>query len=148
MIMFDEAARLVRLQERLAWATREALKEDGHHKSDEAMVEVIFALPGMFHDDKAPYWRISVYSYVLGPRRNHDFLGKSLAEALAVAESAVSSWVEPYEFRQFEHWAEHGVACSLRQPVVCNCGVEEERRRQAEEADDPDAIDADTRIPL
>lgn len=99
---FDSAARLVRLRERVRWGTLEALKADGIHKSDEAHVELSYVLPGMFCDDQRPYWTVSVYSYVLGPRRNHVWQGVTTSEALALAERDVATWVAKYEMAAFE----------------------------------------------
>ncbi len=99
---FDEAARLVRLQERVKWATREALKEDSHHKSSEAAVSLSFCLPSMFADDQRPCWHIEIYSYVLGEHRNHQWIAATVPEALALAEADVDKWVFPYEMRAFE----------------------------------------------
>lgn len=102
MMNFDEAARLVRLQERVRWGTIEALKTDGHHKSAEAHVELHYVLPGMFSDSQRPYWAVSIYSYVLGPNRNHSWQGASASEALALAERDVRTWVMKYETAAFE----------------------------------------------
>ena len=94
---FDEAARFVRLREKVIWGTREAMKRDGHHKFSEAHASVSFNLPSMFDDDQQPYWGVEIYSYVLGPSRNHSWFGKSLPEALAKAEAAIEKWRLGYE---------------------------------------------------
>lgn len=96
---FDEAFRTARLQERVKWGTLEAMKEDGHHKSSEAYMEIGYCLPGMFSNDNAPYWQVQIYSYVLGPNRVHSWTSSSLDGALAKAEEAVDEWVKDYEFK-------------------------------------------------
>ena len=101
MIDFDKAVRVARLQELVKWGTSEAMKEDGHHKSSEAYMEVGYCLPGMFSDDQTPYWKIVIYSYVLGPSRMHEWTGKSLEAALVLAEDAVGKWTENYRHRAF-----------------------------------------------
>lgn len=102
MIDFDCSFRVARLQELVKWGTLEALKEDGHHKSSEAYMEVGYCLPGMFSDDQHPYWQVTIYSYVLGPDRMHSsWTGKSLDAALALAEAAVNEWTSEYKFKAF-----------------------------------------------
>lgn len=101
MMNFDDAARLVKLQQRVWWATELALKKCGSHKSSEGYVELDFCLPGMFNDDK-PYWAIRVYSYVLGPHRMHTWTAKTIDGALTLAEDAVKKWAMPYEMEEFE----------------------------------------------
>lgn len=102
MINFAVAARLVRLQERVRWGTIEAEKTNPGHKSGEAWTQLSFVLPGMFADDRGPYWEVSVYSYVLGPNRQHRWQGGTAAEALALAERDVETWVVPFEVAAFE----------------------------------------------
>ena len=102
MMDFDTAFRAARLQELVKWGTREAMKEDGHHKSSEAYMEIGYCLPGMFSDEQAPYWQVQIYSYVLGPNRMHSWTGKTLDAAMALAESAVDDWVEQYRLKAFE----------------------------------------------
>lgn len=99
MMSFDEALRASRLQERVKWGTIEAMKEDGHHKSSEAYMEIGYCLPGMFSNDSAPYWQVQIYSYVLGPERMHSWTATTLDGALAKAEEAVDDWVKEYEFK-------------------------------------------------
>lgn len=99
---FDTAVRIARLQELVKWGTREAMKEDGHHKSSEAYMEIGYCLPGMFADDERPYWQVQIYSYVLGPHRMHSWTGKTLDSALTLAEAAVDKWTEEYRHRAFE----------------------------------------------
>lgn len=101
MISFDEAFRAARLQELVKWGTLEAMKEDGHHKSSEAYMEVGYCLPGMFSNDDRPYWQVQIYSYVLGPSRMHSWTGKTLDAAMALAEDAVKEWTDEYKFKAF-----------------------------------------------
>lgn len=102
MISFDEAFRAARLQELVKWGTLEAMKEDGHHKSSEAYMEIGYCLPGMFSNDDRPYWQVQIYSYVLGPSRMHSWTGKTLDAALALAEAEVEKWTQEYKFKAME----------------------------------------------
>lgn len=103
MIGFDEAARLVRLQERVKAATLHELRKDGHHKSGEAHVSLAFNLPAMFADDQRPYWSIEVFSYVLcDVGRSQTWTGHTAAEAIAKAEDGVGKWCLMPEMEQFE----------------------------------------------
>lgn len=97
-----DCIRLVKLQERVRRSTLTALKDDGHHKSSEAMVSAELTLPGMFSNDREPYWTVMVWSYVLGPHRSHTWSAATLPEALAQAESDVAKWCFGYEMREFE----------------------------------------------
>lgn len=102
MLNFDTAFRAARLQELVKWATLEAMKEDGHHKSSEAYMEIGYCMPGMFSDGECPYWQVQIYSYVLGPNRMHSWTGKSLDAALALAEDAVADWTQEYKFKAMD----------------------------------------------
>lgn len=102
MLNFDEAFRVARLQELVKWGTHEAMKEDGHHKSSEAYMEIGYCLPPMFSDDQHPYWQVQIYSYVLGPNRMHSWTGKTLDAAMALAEAAVDEWTREYKMRAFD----------------------------------------------
>lgn len=97
----DVALRLTNLRARVITATREALKEDGHHKSSEGATELTVSLPSMFSDDQRPTWTVSIYSYVLGPNRTHDWHGASPEEAISKAEDAVDEWCRPLEMKAF-----------------------------------------------
>lgn len=130
---FDEAVRLVRLRDRVIAATREALRADGMHKSSEAAVSASFNLPSMFDDDQSAYWGIEVYSYVVGPSRNHSWFGKTLTEALAKAEEAVSAWCMPYEMERMDRLMSHASDCAVNNaPAMpigeCDCGAEDDRQ--------------------
>jgi hypothetical protein len=102
MMDLDTAFRAARLQELVKWGTLEAMKDDGHHKSSEAYMEIGYCLPGMFSDDQRPYWQVQIYSYVLGPNRMHSWTGKTLDAALALAEAAVDDWTREYKFRALD----------------------------------------------
>lgn len=56
---------------------------DGHHKSSEGLIEITYSYPNWFEADSyltdEPKMTISVYSYLFGPSRMHDFT--SLEEA-------------------------------------------------------------------
>lgn len=101
MMDFDSAFRAARLQELVKWATLEALKEDGHHKSSEGYMEIGYCLPGMFSNNELPYWQVQIYSYVLGPSRMHSWTGATLDAAMALAEAAVKEWTEEYKMKAF-----------------------------------------------
>lgn len=102
MIGFEEAARLVRLQERLRNATYHEMTKDGHHKSSEGAVELGFHLPPVVGDRRDPYWSVEVYSYLLCPDgRTGQWTGNTAAEAIAKAEDAVGLWCMGPEMEQF-----------------------------------------------
>lgn len=99
---FDDAARLVRLQERLRNATFHEMKKDGHHKSSEGAVTLAFHLPPVVGDRANPYWSVEAYSYLLCPDgRSQSWTGNSAAEAIAKAEDAVGLWCMDSEMEQF-----------------------------------------------
>lgn len=102
MMSFDEAARLVRMQERLRAATYHEMRKDGHHKSSEGAVSLSFHLPPVVGDKTAPYWSVEAYSYLLCPEgRSGSWTGNSAAEAIAKAEDAIELWCMPSEMEQF-----------------------------------------------
>lgn len=107
MINFEEATRFIQLRESVIWATREALKEDDHHKSSEAACSIIFSLPDMFESDQRPTWSIQVYSYILGIG-NETWSAKSLTVALALAENEIERELEPYKMKEFERFRRSG----------------------------------------
>lgn len=82
-------------------------QSDGTHKSAEAQIEVAAHFPNLFESDPyvgsgPTYWCISVYSYVLGPHRNHDFEGETYDEVYQQAYTAVKSWVDAELERVYE----------------------------------------------
>ena len=102
MISFEEAFRLANLQARVRNATFHEMKKDGHHKSSEGAVALSFCLPPVVGDDRAPYWSVEVYSYLLCPQaRSETWVGKSAAEAISKAEDAISNWCISSEMEQF-----------------------------------------------
>lgn len=102
MMAFDEAARLVRLQERLRNATYHEMRKDGHHKSSEGAVSLSFHLPPVVGDREAPYWAVEAYSYLLCPEgRSASWSGASAAEAISKAEDAIRLWCMNSEMEQF-----------------------------------------------
>jgi hypothetical protein len=102
MMTFDEAARLVRLQERLRNATYHEMRKDGHHKSSEGAVSLAFCLPPVVGDRADPYWAVEAYSYLLCPDgRTGTWTGKTAAEAIAKAEDAIEKWCFQSEMEQF-----------------------------------------------
>ena len=111
---FDTAFRAAKLQELVKWGTLEAMKEDGHHKSSEAYMEIGYCLPGMFSNDPNPYWQVQIYSYVLGPNRMHSWTGKTLDAALALAEAAVEDWTQEYKFKAMDQDFQKMVAPETR----------------------------------
>lgn len=65
MMDFDQANRLARLQARIWSALGEALREDGHRKSSDGIIEVSYLLPAAFDWDARPTWQVTIHSYVL-----------------------------------------------------------------------------------
>ena len=102
MIDFDTAQRLIRMQERLRTATYHELRKEGGGKSSEGAISLSFCLPAVVSDERDPSWTIEVYSYILGPHRNHTFHGKTAAEAISKPEDAVSEWCFGTEMEMFE----------------------------------------------
>ena len=102
MIAFDEAVRLVRIQERLRNATYHELRKDGHHKSSEGGMSISLNLPPVVGDKEEPYWAVEAYSYILCPEgRSKTWLGKTAAEAISKAEDDVAKWCFAAEMEQF-----------------------------------------------
>jgi hypothetical protein len=97
----EQIMRVCELRSRVIRATLAALKKDGHHKSSEAATEITMTLPNMFAEDRRPSWTVSIYSYVLGPSRNHDWHGQTLDEAIVQAEVAVNEWCFKFEMEEF-----------------------------------------------
>ena len=66
---------------------------DGHHKSQEGLIEITYIYPNWFEAEDymndEPEMMVSVYSYLFGPNRMHDF--NSLDEAI----EEVRSWRNP-----------------------------------------------------
>ena len=102
MIDFEISQRLVRMQERLRTATFHEIRDGGGHKRSEGAVSLAFCLPPVVGDREAPHWEVAVYSYVLGPDRNHLFTATSALEAIAKAEDAVATWCARPEMEMFE----------------------------------------------
>lgn len=103
MIGFEEALRLARLQERIRSATYHELRKDGHHKSDEGFVSLAINLPPVVGGERAPYWTVEVWSYLLCPEgRSKTWRGLSPAEAIGKAEDAVGDWCFMPEMEMFE----------------------------------------------
>lgn len=101
MLDFEIAQRIARMQERIRSATFHEIRKDGAHKSAEGRVSLAFVLPPVVGDTREPEWLVEVFSYVLGPGRNHEFRGKSALEAIAKAEDAVADWCELSEMEIF-----------------------------------------------
>src|SRR5690606_1576482 len=87
-------------------ATYHELRKDAPHKSMEGAVSVAFNLPPVVGDKDEPYWVIEAYSYLLCPNgRNQSWKGRTLNDALALAEAAIDEWCSPAEMEQFEEFA-------------------------------------------
>jgi len=103
MFTFDQAMRLARLQGRIWNALAEALREDGHRKSNDGMIELTYSMPAAFNHDKQPSWVLTICSYVLCDQgRSETFSAPSIEGALSMAEAYVSKICMGYEFRAFE----------------------------------------------
>lgn len=103
MISFDEAARLVRVQERLRAATYHELNKEGCGKSSEGAMSISFNLPPVVGDERAPYWAVEAYSYLLNPDgRLAQWTGATAGEAIGKAEDAVKKWCFASEMEIFE----------------------------------------------
>ena len=107
MIDFEIAQRLVRMQERLRSATWHMIRQDGHCKSGEGEVTLSFIMPPVVGDDRTPFWRVQVYSYLLCPdARSEIWDGKTALEAISKAEDAVRVWCMGAEMEMFEQGME------------------------------------------
>jgi hypothetical protein len=102
-ISFEEAARFIRVQERLRSATWHELRKEGGGKSSEGAMSLSFNLPPVVGDDKEPYWAVEAYSYLLCPQaRSETWIGKSAGEAIGKAEDDVEKWCFAAEMEMFE----------------------------------------------
>lgn len=67
------------------------------HKTSEGLIEVHILYPNVFQSEYVgsdpEEYCISVYSYVLGPSRMHEFTGSTFDLAYAKAYLAVEQWV-------------------------------------------------------
>lgn len=81
-------ARFMTYRKRLFAAICIALAEDGHHKSYEGTVGLIF--PHYFHNEDD--FIITVDCYVLGPARHYSYSGKTPDECLDKAERDLRKW--------------------------------------------------------
>ena len=75
----------------------ETKKEDYYGKSGEGSISISTYYPnywtsGDFYQPET--FEVTVYSYVFGPNRNHEFSGRTLKEALIKAGKAVQEWTK------------------------------------------------------
>lgn len=103
MMSADQAFRLARLQSRIWNALAEALREDGHRKSSDGIIEVSYLLPAAFNYDEQPSWMLTIHSYVLceGGRRE-DFTAPTFEGALSQAEAYANKICMGWEMRAFD----------------------------------------------
>ena len=102
MIGIDEMMRLAVLQQRAFRCIEDELRRDGHHKSYEGDMEVSLSMPGIFRDDRTPSWTVSFSCYVLPFDGRHDsWEGRTLAEAVALAERDLGKICDTYEMARF-----------------------------------------------
>lgn len=99
----DTSVRLARMQQRIYACIRDELQRDGHHKSNEGAMEVTMHLPDMFAQSEGVTWSITLYAYVLDgiDGRSAMWSGRTLAEAVAVAEHAIEKICFGYEMARF-----------------------------------------------
>jgi hypothetical protein len=84
----EDVARLEAYRERLFAAIKRAVDESGHCKSYEGRLDV--CLPHYFHGP-GDGWRLRLRCYVLGPSRQYEWDGPSLAECIGQAERALAA---------------------------------------------------------
>ena len=103
MISAENMFRLARMQERIYRCIEDELREDSHHKSYEGAMDVTLSLPNIFEREKPPEWTIGLHAYVLdGMDGRHDhWSGRTIDEAIAVAEAGVNKIARGYEMRRF-----------------------------------------------
>ena len=65
-----------------------AIKHDGHHKSYEGKLAMIW--PHRFEDE----YTITLDCYVIGPSRHYYWSGKTFAEAFELAERDIREWIK------------------------------------------------------
>lgn len=99
----DEAMRIAALRERLYRCIEDELREDGHHKSYEGALDVTLSFPNIFDRREPPHWTITWHCYVVPKDGRHfHWKGRTLAEAIAVAEAAADKIASGYEMKRFE----------------------------------------------
>lgn len=99
----DDAMRLAVLRERLYRCIEDELREDGMHKSYEGALDVTLSFPNIFEREKPPEWIITWHCYVVPDDGRHfHWGGRTLAEAIAVAEAASEKIAFKYEMKRFE----------------------------------------------
>lgn len=99
----DEAMRLASLREQLFRCIEDELKKDGMHKSYEGAIDVTLSFPPIFERSNQPEWTITWHCYIVPESgRHHSWSGRTLAEAIAVAEAAARKIAFPYEMERFE----------------------------------------------
>ena len=103
MMDFDQANRLARLQARIWSALGEALREDGHRKSSDGIIEVSYLLPAAFDWDARPTWQVTIHSYVLCEGgRQESFDAPTLEGALSQAEAYARNICMGWEMKAFD----------------------------------------------
>lgn len=100
---FDESLRIAALRERLFRCVEDELNRGDGHKSYEGAMDITMSLPNIFEREKPPEWAIVWHCYVVTDHGRHfSWTGSTLAEAIAVAESAVDKIALLYEMERFE----------------------------------------------
>lgn len=103
MIGMDDAVRLAALRERLYRCIEDELREDPGHKSYEGAIDVTLSFPNIFNRSEPPSWTITWHCYVVPETgRHHDWSGRTLSEAIAVAEAEAEKIAFRYEMKRFE----------------------------------------------
>lgn len=103
MMTPDECMRLAVLRERLFRCVEDELSKAEVHKSYEGALEVILSFPDIFHRAAPPTWVIRWSCYlVLSKGNERAWHGKTLGEALAIAERDTDTICFPYEMARFE----------------------------------------------
>lgn len=99
---FEQSMRLTALQSRIWRALEEALREDGHRKSSDGIIELSFCMPPAF-DHSPPTWMLTIHSYVLCEMgRRESFSAPTIEGVLAMAEAYAAKICMGFEFRALD----------------------------------------------
>lgn len=84
------------LRKQVADYITEYLKNDYGHKSYEGTWELTCSYPDYFQDTTANakpcFCQITLYCYVIGPGRKHEWKGESWSEALKKCKKDINKW--------------------------------------------------------
>lgn len=98
MITEIQIQRFISLRSKLFAAINKELENDGSAKGSDGTFHIIF--PGYFNEiNNQSYideynWGISLYCYIIGPRRRYEWWGKDFETVLTKAENDISGMIK------------------------------------------------------